>query len=165
MENYFKYESMEIVIKDRVTNNMNLIKVVHREHKKDKKMFFSRISEYNQIGFIFNNSFHLLKQYMKCINCYSNYENNEKCNFCNYEYSDSKPCFFLNCRNIMPTKAYNNLRRRYNLNTISEQYYDQRHAMSRFLKMEIYEKALHPDRIEKILAISNDSWLNIDKYI
>jgi len=65
----------------------------------------------------------------------------------------------------MPTKKYNNLRNKYNLNTINEYYYDQRRAMSKFLKMEIYEKALHPDRIEKILHLTGDHWLNLDTYI
>lgn len=161
----FRYESIGVIIKEKVSNNMNLIKVVHREHRKDNEMFFSRICEYNQLGFIFNNSFHLLKKYMKCINCYSNYENDDKCNFCKYEYSELNPCFFLNCRNIMPSKTYNNLRKKYNLNTISEYYYDQRNIMNKFMKEEIIANALHPDRIEKILSMTNDKWENIDNYI
>ena len=147
----FNYESMEIIIKDKV-NDMNIITIKHREHRKDNSMFFSRIVEYNQLGFIFNNSFHLLKKYMKCINC-------------QFEFSNNKNCFFLNSRNIMPTRKYNYLKNKYNLNTINEYYYDQRRAMNKFLKMEIYEKALHPDRIEKILDMTCDHWSNLDIYI
>ena len=160
----FNYESMEIIIKDKV-NDMNIITIKHREHRKDNSMFFSRIVEYNQLGFIFNNSFHLLKKYMKCINCYSNYENDDKCIYCQFEFSNNKNCFFLNSRNIMPTRKYNYLKNKYNLNTINEYYYDQRRAMNKFLKMEIYEKALHPDRIEKILDMTCDHWSNLDIYI
>jgi plasmid maintenance system antidote protein VapI len=65
----------------------------------------------------------------------------------------------------MPSNTYKNLKKKYNLNTISEYYYDQRHKISRFLKEEIYAKALHPDRIEKILELSGDSWINLDDYI
>ena len=109
--------------------------------------------------------YNTLKKYMKCINCYSNYENDDTCVYCQFKFSKDKNCFFLNSRNIMPTKKYNNLRNKYNLNTINEYYYDQRRAMSKFLKMEIYEKALHPDRIEKILHLTGDHWLNLDTYI
>ena len=38
----FNYESMEIIIKDKV-NDMNIITIKHREHRKDNSMFFSRI--------------------------------------------------------------------------------------------------------------------------
>jgi hypothetical protein len=33
------------------------------------------------------------------------------------------------------------------------------------MKEEIIARALHPNRIEKILALTNDSWMNINKYI
>jgi hypothetical protein len=164
MRNEFDYQSIEIVVKDKI-NHMNIIQLTNREYRRSNDMFFSRLSTYNQLGYIFNNSFHLLKKYMKCINCYSNYENDSECKYCGYEYSESKMCFFLNCRNIMPSNTYKNLKKKYNLNTISEYYYDQRHKISRFLKEEIYAKALHPDRIEKILELSGDSWINLDDYI
>jgi hypothetical protein len=164
MENDNSYNSIEITIKEKI-NDMNLINLIHREYRKDDMMFFSRITEYNQLGFIFNNSFHLLKKYMKCINCYSNYENDYQCPYCNYEFSENKNSFFLNCRNIMPTRTYNNLRIKYNLNTINEYYYDQRRIINRFLKEEIIASALHPDRIEKIIYLSGDTCFNIDKYI
>jgi hypothetical protein len=160
----FHYESIEVIIKEKVSD-MNIIELKHREYRKDESTFFSRISEYNQLGYIFNSSFHLLKKYMKCINCYSNYENDDKCNYCNYEYSEEKNCFFLNCINIMPFKIYNNLKKKYKLNTINEHYYDQRHVMNSFIKDEIYAAALHPDRIEKILRITGDHWTNISNYI
>ena len=164
MENEFNYESINIEIKQQI-NDMNIISVTHRTHRKDESMFFSKISIYNQLGYIFNNSFHLLKNYMKCIKCYSNYKNDNQCEYCGYKYSVSKNCFFLNCRNIMPSKVYKKLRIKHNLNTLTEYYYDQRHVMSDFMKEEIYANALHPERIEKILALSGDSWMNISKYI
>lgn len=164
MINDFNYEKMEVKIKVKI-NDMYLIEIKHREFRRSSSMFFSKISEYNQLGFVFNNSFHLLKKYMKCINCYSNYENNEKCTYCNYEFSECKNCFFLNSRSIMPTNTYKNLRKKYNLNTLNERYYDQRHKMSTHTKEELIAKALHPDRIEKIIALSKDSWINIGKYI
>jgi len=160
----FHYELIELLIYDSV-NEMNLVRLKHMEHRKDNSMFFSKITEYNQLGFIFNNSFHLLKEYMKCINCYSNYKNNDICESCGYEYSEYKKSFFLNCKNIFPSNVYNNFKKKYNLDHMHEYYYDQRHMMSKFLKMEIYEKALHPDRIEKIIKLSGDSWFNLDKYI
>jgi hypothetical protein len=164
MENEFRYESINIQIKQKI-NDMNLITIIHREHRKDSTMFFSKIDIYNQIGYIFNNSFHLLKQYMKCINCYSNYDNDIECKYCAYKYSESKPCFFLNCRNILPFKIYKKLQKKHNLNTLYEAYYDQRYVMHIGMKEEIIARALHPNRIEKILALTNDSWMNINKYI
>jgi hypothetical protein len=158
------YETLEVEIKDKI-NDMNLITITHREYRKDKTMFFSKISIYNQLGYIFNNSFHLLKQYMRCINCYSNYDNDTECTYCAYKYGNLIPCFFLNCRNILPFKLYNKLKRKHNLNTLYEAYYDQRHKMSISMKQEIVAKALHPERIEKILLLTNCHWLDLDDYI
>jgi hypothetical protein len=33
------------------------------------------------------------------------------------------------------------------------------------MKQEIIEKALHPDRIEKILKLTNGDWMNLENYI
>lgn len=158
------YESIEIEIKQKI-NDMNLITITHREHRKDKTMFFSKIDIYNQIGYIFNNSFHLLKQYMRCINCYSNYDNDTQCKYCAYKYTESKACFFLNCRNILPLKLYKKLQKKHNLNSLYEAYYDQRHKMNISMKQEIVAKALHPDRIERVLRLTNCHWLDLDEYI
>ena len=160
----FRYENIQINIKTQV-NDMNIISVIHREYRKENSMFFSKYTEYNQLGYVFNNTFHLLKNYMKCINCYSNYENDEVCRFCQYKYAPNKYCFFLNCKNIMPLKVYKNLQKKYNLNTINEYYYDQRHVLHSVVKNEIRELALHPERIRKILLLTGDTWLNVDKYI
>ena len=85
----FEYDSTKILI-DKKILDMFLVNIVIREHKKDNSMFYSKNSMYRQMGYIFNNSFHLLKNYMKCINCYANYENDIKCNYCNYKYSENK---------------------------------------------------------------------------
>ena len=164
MEYEFTYEFIGIDIKEKI-NDMNLITITHREHRKDNSMFFSKINIYNQIGYIFNNSFHLLKQYMRCINCYSNYTNDIQCEFCKYEYSEGKNCFFLNCRNILPLKIYKSLQKKYNLNNLYEAYYDQRRVMTNFMKEEILANALHPERIEKILRLANCNWVDLHKYI
>ena len=160
----FHYESIQIQIKD-IIKDMNIIKVTHREYRKDNTMFFSKYTEYNQLGYVFNNTFHLLKKYMKCINCYSNYDNDEVCSFCQYKFNENKYCFFLNCRNILPSKQYNKLKNKYNLNNINEYYYDQRKTISSFLKGEIIANALHPDRIKKILMLIDTNSQSIDKYI
>jgi hypothetical protein len=160
----FRNESIEIKIKENI-KDMNIITVIHREYRKENTMFFSKYIEYNQLGYVFNNTFHLLKKYMKCINCYSNYDNDEVCRFCQYKFNENKFCFFLNCRNILPTKVYNNLKIKYNLNTINEYYYDQRKRIHETVKNEIRAMALHPERIKKILELTNDSWSNINKYI
>ena len=160
----FEYENIDIKIQKRI-KDMFIINIVLREYRKENSMFFSKLTSYNQMGYIFNNSFHLLKEYMKCINCYSNYENNEKCTYCNYTYSNDKNCFFLNCRHIIGPSKYSKLKIKYNLNTNTSYYYDQRHKMNTIMKQEIYAISLHPDRIEKILNLSNDSWINLDDYI
>ena len=160
----FEYDNTKILI-DKKISDMFLVNIVITEHRKDKSMFYSKNSMYKQMGYIFNNSFHLLKNYMKCINCYANYENDIKCNYCNYKYSENKNCFFLNCRNILPSYDYNILKSLYDLDYVYNYYYDQRHKMSTIMKQEIYAISLHPDRIEKILLLTNDSWINLDDYI
>lgn len=160
----FHYESIQIQIKD-IIKDMNIIKVTHREYRKDNTIFFSRMSEYNQLGFVFNNSFHLLKKYMKCIICYSNYDNDIKCNSCGHIYSKSKNCFFLNCKTIVPLNIYNELKKQYNLNTLNEYYYDQRHKMHSFLKEEIIASAFHPHKIKRILELTNNDWSNLSNCI
>lgn len=160
----FEYENTKILI-DKKILDMYLINITICEYRKDNDMFYSSNKMYKQMGYIFNNSFHLLKNYMKCINCYANYENDNKCKYCNYEYSENKNCFFLNIRHIVPTKNYVILKKLYDLDYVYKYYYDQRFSMNRFLKEEIITNALHPDRIEKILTLTNDSWKNVHNYI
>lgn len=160
----FEYVKTEIVIEKQLLD-MFLVNIVICEHRKDENMFYSSNKMYKQMGYIFNNSFHLLKNYMKCINCHSNYENDKQCSYCKYKYTDYKNCFFLNSKNVLPRNEYNILKNLYNLDYIYNYYYDQRNSMSRFLKLEIIEKAFHPDRIEKILSLTNDNWFNLENYI
>lgn len=160
----FEYEKTEILI-DRKILDLYLINIIIQEYRKDETIFYSSNKMYTQMGYIFNNSFHLLKNYMKCINCYANYENDIKCKYCNYEYSENKHCFFLNIREILPSNIYSILKELYTLEYVYNYYYDQRHSMNRFLKEELAVNALHPDRIEKILKLTNDTWINLDKYV
>ena len=160
----FEYDKREILIKEKI-NDMYIINIIVREFRKDDTMFFSKNSMYKQMGYIFNNSFHLLKNYMKCINCYSNYENDDKCKYCNYKYDIDKNCFFLNIRNIVPSSEYVILKNVYDLDYVYEYYNDQRYNINNFMKEELFSKALHPDRIEKIFKLTNDHWGNLDKYI
>lgn len=160
----FEYDKKEILIQEKI-NDMYIINIITREFRKENTMFFSKISMYKQMGYIFNNSFHILKNYMKCINCYSNYENDDKCNYCDFKYSNNKNCFFLNIRHVIPSKEYIIIKNLFNLDYIYNYYNDQRFNMDIFMKQEIISNALHPDRIEKILKLTNDEWYNLEKYI
>lgn len=162
--NLFEYDKTEILIQEKI-KDMYIINIIIKECKKDDTIFYSKNIMYKQMGYIFNNTFHLLKNYMKCINCYANYDNDIQCKFCNYKYEENNNCFFLNIRNLVPSNEYKILKKKYNLDYVYNCYYDQRYFMNNFMKEEIIANALHPYRIQKILHLANDNWYNLDKYI
>jgi hypothetical protein len=87
-----------------------------------------------------------------------------KCDACEKDYSEND-FYFINMNNLFSLKEYFFLKKRFNLGFISEVYRDQRISMNNCMKEEIVQKALHPDRICKILELTNDHWSNIDNYI
>jgi len=54
--------------------------------------------------------------------------------------------------------------KKYNLDNIYEVYRDQRYTIPSMLKQEIIAAALHPDKIERILDLTNDLE-NLENYI
>ena len=56
------------------------------------------------------------------------------------------------------------MRKQYNLCVIEEYYRDQRHNLSNDNKQDIYAAALHPDKIQRILDLTDDLE-NLENYI
>ena len=116
------------------------------------------------MGYLLNKNPHAMKDYLVSTCCFNKIDNYYRCNVCNKDYPENNP-FFLNCNIFLSYKNYNRLAKRYGLGIYDEIYRDQRRSLSNPEKLEIYAAALHPDRIMKILELSNDIPWNIDKYI
>jgi hypothetical protein len=90
--------------------------------------------------------------------------NTSVCDSCNKEYTEDD-YYFINLNNLFSSNEYNLLKDKFNLGFVSEVYRDQKHSLCKPLKLEIFEKALHPDRIQKILDLTNCHWYDLDDYI
>jgi hypothetical protein len=71
----------------------------------------------------------------------------------------------VNVNQITGSVHYNRLRTKFNLGFQGEIYRDQKQTLCIPIKLEIYEKALHPDKISRILSLTNCSCGDLDKYI
>jgi hypothetical protein len=163
MENEFHIKSISYQILDN-KSNYKLIEIQENEYRKCMPIYFSRILKYKKMGYLLNKNPHAMKDYLVSTCCFNKIDNYYRCNVCNKDYPENNP-FFLNCNIFLSYKNYNRLAKRYGLGIYDEIYRDQRRSLSNPEKLEIYAAALHPDRIMKILELSNDIPWNIDKYI
>ena len=99
-----------------------------------------------------------------CTHCFKKMTNLHECDYCNKRY-DENDAYFINVNQLFSSVEYNRLKEKFDLGFKSEKYRDQRMSISNPMKQEIVEKALHPDRIDKILVLTNNDWRNLENYI
>jgi len=151
--------------KIRSNNNFYLFEIREKEFRRSDILYYSRILTYRIMGILQKDiTLYSLFFPYECSNCFSRMISTSICDSCNKEYTEDD-FYFININNLFSSNIYNLLKDKYSLGFVSEVYRDQRTSMNNFMKEEIVKKALHPDRISKILDLSNDSWLNIDNYI
>jgi hypothetical protein len=142
-----------------------LFEIREKEFRKSDMLYYSRILTYRIMGILEKNiSLYSLFFPYDCSNCFSRMSCTSVCDSCNKKYTEDD-FYFININNLFGSNEFNLLKKRFNLGFVSEVYRDQRTSINNFMKEEIVQKALHPDRISKILEMSNDHWHNLDNYI
>ena len=145
-------------------DNLDLIEVQENEFRKDDFLFYSQITKYRLMGYLLKNNEHSLNKYFICTSCFQQVNNYEKCNKCNTDFTKKKNPFFLNCNYFTQYKLYNKYKDKYKLGVFEEFLRDQRTKISSPMKEEIVMKALHPNKIQRILDLTNDLE-NLENYI
>ena len=136
------------------------------EYRKDKFLYYSRILNYRVIGLLYKNDTQDYSADMiSCSQCFKKVETVDKCDSCGTVFSDYEYPYFINVNQIVGSLHYSRLKEKFNLGFHDEFYRDQKHSLCKPLKLEIFEKALHPDRIQKILDLTNCHWYDLDDYI
>lgn len=135
------------------------------EYRKDKFLYYSRIINYRVIGLLYKNDTDYSADMISCSQCFKKVETVDKCNSCGTVFSDYEYPYFINVNQIVGSFHYSRLKEKFNLGFHDEFYRDQKHSLCKPLKLEIFEKALHPDRIQKILDLTNCHWYDLDDYI
>jgi hypothetical protein len=158
-----------------IKNNFYLFEIKENEFRKSDMLYYSRIITYRVMGILQQNmSLYSLFFSYDCINCFSRMTNLNECDNCKKKYNDTNntnndtnndTIYFINVNQLFGSLEYNRLKEKFNLGFTYEIYRDQRNNMCIPMKQEIIEKALHPDRIEKILKLTNDHWMNLENYI
>ena len=148
-----------------IKNNFYLFEIKEYEYRKSDMLYYSRIITYRVMGILQKNmSLYSLFFPYDCSQCFNRMTNLQVCDNCNKHY-DEDDAYFINVNQLFSSNEYNRLKEKFDLGFKSEIYRDQRTSMSIPMKQEIVEKALHPDRIEKILLLTNDDWMNLEDYI
>jgi len=142
----------------------NLIEIQENEFRKDDHLYYSQIIKYRLLGYLLPNEEHILSKYFLCTSCFEKIENMEKCIICKKDFTKDDLPFFLNCNYFTQYKTYETYRKRYNLGVFEKFLRDQRTSMCNPMKEEIVMKAMHPDKIQRILDLTNDLE-NLDNYI
>ena len=152
-----------------IKNNFYLFEIKENEFRKSDMLYYSRIITYRVMGILQQNmSLYSLFFSYDCINCFSKMINLNQCDDCKKKYNNennNEDFYFINVNQLFGSLEYNRLKEKFNLGFTYEIYRDQRINMCIPMKQEIVEKALHPDRIEKILKLTNDHWMNLENYI
>jgi len=144
-----------------------LFNIKENEFRKDKDLYYSRIINYRVIGLLYKYDFLYKNIYtLNCSQCFQKLEESyDICKTCGTNLIDLEYPYFVNVNQITGSLHYNRLRTKFNLGFQDEIYRDQRHSLCDLMKLEIYEKALHPDKISRILRLTNCSFGEMDKYI
>ena len=151
--------------KIRSNNNFYLFEIREKEFRKSDILYYSRILTYRIMGILQKDiSLYSLFFPYECSSCFSRMTSTSICDSCNKEYTEND-YYFINLNNLFSSNEYNLLKDKFNLGFVSEVYRDQKHSLCKPLKLEIFEKALHPDRIQKILDLTNCNWYDLDDYI
>jgi hypothetical protein len=169
--NNFYYKSLQYKVLEK-NNDLTLIQIKENEFRsckektKDKKptMYYSRIIKYKLYGYLLKKNPHAMLDYILCTRCFEKINNFDNCSNCTNDFNNCEYPFFLNSIYFFSNKYYTMLVKRYKLGVHEEHYRDQRNNMSNTMKQEIYAAALHPDKIQRIIDITND-FENIEDYI
>ena len=178
IKNDFFYRNVEVdlierfpfyqILKSKKRNSKNhfyLFEIREKEFRKSEILYYSRILTYRIMGILEKKiSLYSLFFPYECSNCFSRMTNTSVCDSCNKEYTEND-YYFINLNNLFSSNEYNLLKDKFNLGFVSEVYRDQKHSLCKPLKLEIFEKALHPDRIQKILDLTNCHWYDLDDYV
>jgi hypothetical protein len=151
---------------DRTEIPFYLFDVKECEFRKDAFLYYSRIVNYRVIGLLYKiNGVDRNTNMLSCSQCFEKVDNIDKCNSCETIFTSIEYPYFMNVNNITGSVHYARLKKKFNLGFHDEFYRDQKHSLCKPLKLEIFEKALHPDRIEKILDLTKCHWYDLDDYI
>jgi hypothetical protein len=143
-----------------------LFDIKESEFRKEKKLYYSRIINYRVIGLLYKYDFlHKHIYTLHCSQCFQKLESFDICGICETELNEVEYPYFINVNQITGSVHYNRLRTKFNLGFQGEIYRDQKQSLCIPMKLEIYEKALHPDKISRILSLTNCNAEDLDDYI
>lgn len=143
-----------------------LFEIQENEFRKSNTIFYSRILKYRCLGLLENNIFpYSLIYSIQCSKCFNKMETYDICNFCKRICEEDKYPYFININQIIASAEYNRIKNKYNLGFHSEIYRDQKLIMCNPMKQEIFAKALHPDKIQRIFDITKCYFTDLDNYI
>jgi len=143
-----------------------LFDIKENEFRKEKDLYYSRIINYRVIGLLYKYDFLYKHIYtLNCSQCFQKLESFNVCNTCKRDLRQVEYPYFVNVNQITGSVHYNRLRTKFNLGFQGEIYRDQKQSLCLPIKLEIYEKALHPDKISRILTLTNCHCGDLDKYI
>lgn len=139
----------------------DLIEVEVHEYRRNYPLYYSRIFRYKLLGYFFDKNPFNSSDCLNSVCCFSTMNKQFECIQCN-KLSDK---VFLNCRIFLSYASFKKIEKKYNLGETEEFMRDQRVSLCNPIKEGIIELAMHPDRIMKILDLTNDHWANLYKYI
>ena len=144
-----------------------LFEIKEHEYRKADFLYYSRIHSQRIMGLLQKEFFPLSILFkVDCSKCFQNIESEQReCLTCKSKFEEIEYPFFVNINQFIPYSIYKDIKDSYNLGEQEEFMRDQRTRICDPIKLEIIEKALHPDKIERILELTNDHFQNLDKYI
>jgi len=148
-------------------SHIYLFEIKEREFRRADSLFYSRIYTMRTMGILSKNLLPFSFVFrVNCSKCFYYIESDEKkCLTCNTKFQDVEYPYFININEFLPQFIYKEIKETYNLGTQEEFIRDQRTKICNPIKTEIIERALHPDKIQRILQLTNNDFLNIDNYI
>ena len=163
-----RYSLSSILKTNRKSNTFfYLFQIEESEYKRWDEIYYSSLKSYRIMGLLeksFFPFFYIFPLY--CSKCFTKLEDNYiSCSHCKCNFEKDDIPYFININQFIPSVDFRNISEKYKLGFLPEYYSDQRNKLCNPIKEEITELALHPDRILKIVKLSNDSWVNINKYI
>lgn len=160
VESEFEIFSVSYKILKKV-NDLQLIEVQENSYKRSYPIYYSRIFRYRLLGYLMDETPFTKPDYLNSTCCFDIMNEQFICNKCNKKSSG----IFINCRIFFSHNYYKKLEKKYNIDFTEEFIRDQKRGLSDPEKEEIIANALCPERVMKILRLSNDHWTNISKYI
>jgi len=151
-------------------DNYNLIEIQENEFRRDNMneplftLYYSQITKYRLLGYLLPNKEHSLSDYFLCTSCFQKINNMDICNNCYTDFTKHDFPFFLNCSYFTQYTLYDKYKQKYDLGIFEKFSRDQRISMCNPMKKEIVKVAMHPNKIQRILDLTNDLE-NLENYI